>query len=60
MMGVCQHDWQPFGRHGAMICSRCLQVRHHVHRWQNAPGMPSCIVQCALCGDLAYFSKAVA
>lgn len=56
---TCNHDWQPFGRHGAQICTICLEVRHHVHRWGPYPGMPSCIVRCSLCGDVAYFSRAV-
>lgn len=59
-MTECQHDWQPFGRHGKMVCSKCLKVVQHVHQWESYPGMPSCIVRCKGCGDVAYFSKAVA
>ena len=57
---TCVHDWQPLGRHGDMYCSKCLQTRRHVHEWQAYPGMPSCIVRCKGCGDVAYFSRAVA
>lgn len=55
----CRHDWQPYGRHGKMVCSKCLKVVQHVHRWESYPGMPTCIVRCKECGDVAYFSRSV-
>lgn len=57
---VCCHEWLPLGRHGDSYCCLCLEVRHHVHQWQSCPTLPSCIVRCKDCGDVAYFSKAVA
>lgn len=59
MTAECQHEWQPFGHHGKYVCSKCLTVTAHIHTWVNYPGMPSCIIRCATCGDVAYFSKSL-